>query len=53
MSLFQVTLSKENGSFGMVVRGGDHEVPKRRRPFSIVNLVGAAFSNFYIPKELV
>ena len=36
--IIQVTLSKENGSFGMVVRGGDHEVPKRRRPFSIVNL---------------
>jgi C-terminal processing protease CtpA/Prc len=36
--MIQVTLNKENGSFGMVIRGGDHEIGRRRRPFTIINL---------------
>ena len=31
----QVTLRKENGSFGMVVRGGAHEDRDRKRPFTV------------------
>jgi len=33
--LIQVTLRKENGSFGMVIRGGDHEIPRKRRAFTV------------------
>lgn len=36
--LIQVTLKKENGSFGMVIRGGDHELLRKRRPFTVVSV---------------
>ena len=36
--LIQVTLKKENGSFGMVIRGGDHEVMRKRRPFTVFGI---------------
>lgn len=36
--MIQVTLKKENGSFGMVIRGGFHENVKMRRPFTVVHL---------------
>ena len=36
--LIQVTLRKENGSFGMVIRGGDHEVSRKRRPFTVFGI---------------
>jgi len=36
--VIQVTLKKENGTFGYVVRGGSHELPARCRPFSIVHV---------------
>ena len=36
--LIQVTLKKENGSFGVVIRGGDHELLRKRRPFTIVHV---------------
>ena len=36
--LIQVTLKKENGSFGMVIRGGDHEIPRKKRPFTVFYL---------------
>ena len=32
----QLSLRKENGSFGFVVRGGSHEIPARFRPFTVV-----------------
>ena len=35
----QVTLEKDNGTFGVVVRGGSHEVPMRCRPFTVVQVV--------------
>ena len=34
----QVTLNKENGTFGFVVRGGKHELPVKSRPFTIVHV---------------
>ena len=34
----QVTLAKENGTFGFVVRGGNHDVGVRCRPFTIVHV---------------
>ena len=34
----QVTLRKENGSFGMVVRGGYHDVIRKCRPFTVCHL---------------
>lgn len=42
---FQVTLKKENGSFGMVIRGGHDDNPSRKRPFTVIHatLHGSAF----------
>ena len=37
-SKIKVTLKKENGSFGMVIRGGDHEVMRKRRPFTVFGI---------------
>jgi hypothetical protein len=34
----QVVLRKENGSFGLVLRGGSHEVPARVRPFTVIHI---------------
>ena len=34
----QVTLEKDNGTFGVVVRGGSHDVPLRCRPFTVVQV---------------
>ncbi|XP_023346624.1 glutamate receptor-interacting protein 2 isoform X2 [Eurytemora carolleeae] len=34
--VIQITLRKENGSFGFVVRGGAHEISARCRPFTVV-----------------
>ena len=34
----QVSLAKENGTFGFVVRGGQHETPAKCRPFTIVHV---------------
>ena len=34
----QVTLNKENGTFGIVVRGGKHDLPVKCRPFTIVHV---------------
>ena len=34
----QVTLNKENGTFGFVVRGGKHEALVKSRPFTIVHV---------------
>ena len=34
----QVTLEKDNGTFGVVVRGGSHDVPMRCRPFTVVQV---------------
>ena len=31
-------MKKENGSFGMVIRGGYHDHPRRRRPFTVVHI---------------
>lgn len=43
--VIQVTLKKENGSFGMVIRGGHDDEPARKRPFTVVHLTpqGSAF----------
>jgi len=35
---FKVTLKKENGSFGLVLRGGHDENPGRQRPFTVVHV---------------
>ena len=35
----QVTLEKDNGTFGVVVRGGSHDVPMRCRPFTVIQVV--------------
>ncbi len=45
--VIQVTLRKENGSFGMVIRGGNHESARKRRPFTCVQLTpgGPAFND--------
>ena len=50
--LIQVTLKKENGSFGVVIRGGDHELLRKRRPFTIVhvNSQGPAYTEGTIRK---
>ena len=50
--LIQVTLKKENGSFGIVVRGGDHELLRKRRPFTVasVNQQGPAYAERTIRK---
>ena len=50
--LIQVTLKKENGSFGIVVRGGDHELLRKRRPFTVasVNQQGPAYAEGTIRK---
>ena len=34
-----MTLEKDNGTFGVVVRGGSHDVPMRCRPFTVVQVV--------------
>ena len=34
----QVSLAKENGTFGLVVRGGQHEAAAKCRPFTIVHV---------------
>ncbi len=34
----QVVLRKENGSFGLVLRGGSHEVAARVRPFTVIHI---------------
>ena len=34
----QITLRKENGSFGLVIRGGHDEEPCRKRPFTIIHV---------------
>ena len=36
--MLQVTLAKEAGTLGLVVRGGHHDIPARGRPFTIVHL---------------
>ena len=36
--MIQVTLKKMNGSFGMVIRGGFHDIPAKRRPFTVYNI---------------
>ena len=43
--MIQVTLKKENGSFGMVIRGGSHEIHRKSRPFTVVQVTpnGPAF----------
>ena len=33
-----MVLRKENGSFGLVVRGGSHEIAARVRPFTVVHI---------------
>ena len=33
-----MTLEKDNGTFGVVVRGGSHDVPLRCRPFTVVQV---------------
>ena len=33
-----MTLKKENGSFGMVIRGGAHEILRKSRPFTIMQV---------------
>ena len=50
--LIQVTLKKENGSFGLVIRGGDHELLRKRRPFTVVyvNSNGPAYTEGTIRK---
>ena len=50
--IIQVTLKKENGSFGIVIRGGDHELLRKRRPFTVVhvNQQGAAYAEGTIRK---
>ena len=34
-----MTLEKDNGTFGVVVRGGSHDVPMRCRPFTVVQVM--------------
>ena len=50
--IIQVTLKKENGSFGIVIRGGDHELLRKRRPFTVVhvNQQGPAYAEGTIRK---
>ena len=50
--IIQVTLKKENGSFGIVIRGGDHELLRKRRPFTVVhvNPQGVAYAEGTIRK---
>ena len=36
--MIQVTLKKDNGSFGMVIRGGSHEIHRKSRPFTVVQV---------------
>ena len=50
--IIQVTLKKENGSFGLVIRGGDHELLRKRRPFTVVhvNSQGSAYAEGTIRK---
>jgi C-terminal processing protease CtpA/Prc len=36
--MIQVTLKKDNGSFGMVIRGGGHEIHRKSRPFTVVQV---------------
>ena len=44
--VIQVTLKKQNGSFGMVIRGGMHEIPRKTRSFTVVHMTpaGPAYS---------
>ena len=45
-------MKKENGSFGIVIRGGDHELLRKRRPFTVVhvNQQGPAYAEGTIRK---
>jgi len=38
-------LKKDNGSFGMVIRGGVHDIHRKSRPFTVVHVTpnGPAF----------
>jgi len=36
--VIQVTLRKQNGSLGFVVRGGNHQIGSKSRPFTVVHI---------------
>ncbi|CAB4068881.1 GRIP [Lepeophtheirus salmonis] len=41
----QITLKKENGSFGVVIRGGNHDDPRRVRPFTVMYVTHKSVAN--------
>ena len=48
-----MTLRKENGSFGFVVRGGSHDIAAKFRPFTIVYVDKVNSMVKYVPLLVV
>ena len=48
-------MKKENGSFGLVVRGGYDENPSRKRPFTVIHTAqnGSTFTGYSLSDQQV